>query len=117
MTDSETPDSPGALPSWLARLPERWQYTLHNLVAHPASEIAWQCGLVDVAERIHDLTTPARHPDGSSCAECGAPTCSCATLEWPCAQCRASELEDRLADAQQLIAQAHRLLPNTQETP
>jgi hypothetical protein len=43
----------------LARLPERFQWTLHNVIAHPLSELLYQFGLVETAERVHDATMPA----------------------------------------------------------
>lgn len=46
------------LPRLLAKLPERFQWTLHNLVAHPVSELLFQVGLTHAADRVHDLTSP-----------------------------------------------------------
>lgn len=46
------------LPYLLGRLPERWRWTVHNLVAHPVSEMLWQVGLTGLAERVHDCTVP-----------------------------------------------------------
>jgi hypothetical protein len=45
-----------------ARLPERFQWTAHNLIAHPLSEILFQIGLVDWSNRIHDWTIPQHDP-------------------------------------------------------
>jgi hypothetical protein len=42
----------------LGKLPERFQWTLHNLVAHPASEILYQVGFEDLGNRLHDATVP-----------------------------------------------------------
>lgn len=47
------------LPKALGQLPGRWRWTLHNLVAHPVSEVLWQLGARRWATRIHDLTAPA----------------------------------------------------------
>jgi len=47
------------LPTLLARLPERWRYTIHNVVAHPVSEMLWQIGLKRLAAQVHDCTVPA----------------------------------------------------------
>lgn len=44
---------------FLGRLPERWQWTCHNLVAHPVSEILYQIGKGDLGNRIHDATVPS----------------------------------------------------------
>ena len=41
-----------------ARLPERFQWTAHNLIAHPLSEILFQIGLGDWGDRLHDWTIP-----------------------------------------------------------
>lgn len=46
------------LPVLLARLPERFQWTLHNIVAHPLSEVAYQLGFEDLGTQVHDLTVP-----------------------------------------------------------
>jgi hypothetical protein len=43
-----------------ARLPERFQWTAHNVIAHPVSEILFQIGLEDWGNRIHDWTIPQR---------------------------------------------------------
>ena len=50
------------LPSVLARLPGRFQWTLHNLVGHPVSEVLYQLGLERAGNRIHDLTIPEHVP-------------------------------------------------------
>lgn len=50
------------LPERLGRLPERWQWTLHNLVGHPLSEVLFQVGLRRWSEYIHDITTPTTRP-------------------------------------------------------
>jgi hypothetical protein len=42
----------------LGRLPGRFQWTLHNLVAHPLSEVLYQIGLEKASNYIHDHTTP-----------------------------------------------------------
>jgi len=46
----------------LSRLPERFQWTVHNLIAHPLSEIAYQCGLLELDAWIHDSTIPEHEP-------------------------------------------------------
>ncbi|MDB4278143.1 hypothetical protein N9917_00935 [Deltaproteobacteria bacterium] len=66
----------GRLSRLLALLPERFQWTTHNVVAHPLSEVVWQVGtsrgpqsrLLKLSERIHDGTVPymvgpPRQPD------------------------------------------------------
>ena len=46
------------LPYLLIKLPERFQWTLHNVVAHPLSELLFQVGLRSWSDRLHDLTIP-----------------------------------------------------------
>ena len=46
------------LPVLLGLLPERFRWTLHNLVAHPLSEVLWQVGLRRWSEAVHDGTAP-----------------------------------------------------------
>ena len=41
----------------------RFQWTLHNCVAHPLSEILFLVGYEDLGNRIHDATIPP-HPKG-----------------------------------------------------
>ncbi len=42
----------------LAKLPERFQWTLHNCVAHPLHEMLFQLGMRNWAHRVHDATVP-----------------------------------------------------------
>ncbi len=50
-----------------ARLPKRFRWTVHNLIAHPVSEILFQLGLCDWSDRIHDWSTPHHDPgDGDA---------------------------------------------------
>ena len=53
-----------SLPNQLSKLPVRFQWTLHNLVAHPVSEVVFQAGFERLSNRIHDITVPA-HPPGT----------------------------------------------------
>jgi hypothetical protein len=48
-----------ALPRLLARLPERFQWTAHNLIAHPLSEVLFQVGLRKLSDKVHDITVPS----------------------------------------------------------
>jgi len=50
------------LPRFLGRLPERFRWTIHNLVAHPLSEIMFQIGLRRWSDAVHDLTVPEHEP-------------------------------------------------------
>lgn len=43
-------------PRLLGKLPERFRWSLHNLVAHPLSELLYQVGLREWSDRVHDLT-------------------------------------------------------------
>lgn len=47
-----------SLPIYLGRLPERWQWTLHNVIAHPLSELLYQVGLEAMGHKVHDATIP-----------------------------------------------------------
>jgi len=46
------------LQTFLSRLPERFRWTLHNVVAHPLSELLYQIGLGKWADDVHDATVP-----------------------------------------------------------
>lgn len=48
----------------LGKLPKRFQWTLHNLVAHPLSEVLFQFGLGKLGDRLHDATVP-EHEKGT----------------------------------------------------
>lgn len=54
----------GRLNQLLGRLPERWRWTVHNLVAHPLSELLYQVGLGGLGDRLHDATVP-QHDAGT----------------------------------------------------
>ena len=43
---------------FVTRLPSRFQWTIHNVVAHPLSELLYQLGFEDWGNRIHDETVP-----------------------------------------------------------
>lgn len=47
---------------WLAMLPGRFRWTLHNLIAHPLSEVLFQVGLGEWGNRLHDATIPRHEP-------------------------------------------------------
>jgi hypothetical protein len=36
----------------------RFSWTLHNVVAHPLSEILYQLGYEDLGNKVHDKTVP-----------------------------------------------------------
>jgi hypothetical protein len=40
-----------------------WQcWTMHNLMAHPLSELLYWIGLGDLGNRLHDATIPTHEP-------------------------------------------------------
>ena len=47
------------LPQRLAKLPVRVRWTLHNLIAHPLSEVLYQLGARTLSNAVHDQTVPA----------------------------------------------------------
>ena len=42
----------------LNKLPKRFHYTIHNIVAHPLSELFFQMGFKSLAIKVHDCTLP-----------------------------------------------------------
>lgn len=42
----------------LAALPERFRWTVHNVIAHPLSDVPFQLGFGALGNRIHDATIP-----------------------------------------------------------
>lgn len=46
------------LPKGLSYLPEKYRWTLHNIVAHPLAEILFHLGFVQASGTLHDLTIP-----------------------------------------------------------
>lgn len=42
-------------------LPGRFRWTLHNIVSHPLSELAYLLGLRRLSDWLHDITLP---PEG-----------------------------------------------------
>jgi len=45
-----------------ARFPERFQWTFHNVVAHPLSEVLFQIGFEDAGNLLHDWSVPQHDP-------------------------------------------------------
>lgn len=43
---------------FLELLPDRFRWTIHNMIAHPASEILFQIGMEDLGNKVHDATIP-----------------------------------------------------------
>ena len=46
------------------RLPVRFHWTIHNVIAHPIHEILHLVGLPTLADRVHDATVPTREDTG-----------------------------------------------------
>ena len=44
--------------SIINKLPDRFKWTIHNIVAHPLSEVLFQLGFEKASNKIHDCTTP-----------------------------------------------------------
>lgn len=44
----------------------RFNYTIHNLIAHPLMEIFHLIGLSDLGDKIHDATLPLQHGEDNS---------------------------------------------------
>ena len=43
---------------FLARLPDRFTMTLHNMVGHPVSEVLGLFGFTELSTAVHDGTLP-----------------------------------------------------------
>jgi hypothetical protein len=41
-----------------AKSKDHFRWSFHNLIAHPASEIAWLLGFKKLSDEIHDKTVP-----------------------------------------------------------
>jgi len=39
----------------------KFDYTIHNLIAHPLMEILHLLGFTEIGNKIHDYTLPRRH--------------------------------------------------------
>lgn len=44
------------------RLPVRFRWTIHNVIAHPLSEVLFQIGFAHLADLVHDWTIPEHEP-------------------------------------------------------
>ena len=47
------------LPRLLGKLPRKYQWTVHNLLAHPLSEFLHLVGLTTASNICHDITVPS----------------------------------------------------------
>jgi hypothetical protein len=43
---------------FLSILPDRFKWSIHNIVAHPISEVLFQLGFSSTANWVHDITVP-----------------------------------------------------------
>ena len=41
------------------KLPERFQWTIHNMIAHPMMEVLYQLGFDRLSTKVHDCTMPS----------------------------------------------------------
>lgn len=48
------------------KLPDRFKWTIHNIIGHPLSEIVFQLGMKKVSDKIHDITAPSVEEDNES---------------------------------------------------
>lgn len=44
----------------------RFNYTIHNFIAHPLMEILHLVGLTELGNKVHDATLPLRHDEDHS---------------------------------------------------
>ena len=55
---------PHPLQTVLGHLPERWRWTIHNVIGHPLSEFFYQRGQHVLSDKVHDITVP--EPQGEN---------------------------------------------------
>ena len=41
------------------KLPGKYQYSIHNLIAHPLMELTHICGYTELGNKIHEATLPS----------------------------------------------------------
>ena len=44
------------------KLKEHFKWSIHNLLGHPLSELAYLLGFKKMSDWIHDVTTPSHEP-------------------------------------------------------
>lgn len=49
------------LKKFINKLPNRFKWTIHNVVAHPLSEILFLLGANKLSDRVHDATVPDQY--------------------------------------------------------
>ncbi len=42
----------------IGKLPNRFKWTIHNVIAHPLSEVLFQLGFEKASNNVHDCTMP-----------------------------------------------------------
>ena len=47
----------------IAKLPKRFEWSIHNIVGHPLSELLHLLGYTDLGDAIHDMTVPAQQKE------------------------------------------------------
>jgi hypothetical protein len=45
------------------KLPRKFHWTIHNVIAHPLSEAFWLLNLKSIGNYIHDITIPCSDED------------------------------------------------------
>lgn len=45
------------------KLPKRFQWTVHNVIAHPIMEVLYQFGFDQLSSKVHDFTIPDQQDD------------------------------------------------------
>ena len=48
---------------FINKLPNRFQWTIHNVFAHPLMELAFQLGFKKLSTAIHDKTMPEQNDE------------------------------------------------------
>lgn len=55
----------------ISKLPEKFQWSIHNIIGHPIAEILHLVGLDNLSQQVHDLTLPPEqdenHVPSSNC--------------------------------------------------
>ena len=43
---------------FISKLPKKYQWSIHNIIAHPVSEVFHLLGLDLLSQKVHDMTLP-----------------------------------------------------------
>ena len=49
--------------SIINKLPNRFKWSIHNIIGHPLSEILFQFGFKNTSDLVHDITAPSIEED------------------------------------------------------